>query len=397
LQTFNDPTVTVEDEFGYSVAIDGNNVLIGAQADDTNGDRVGQAHLFDATTGNLLQTFDDPTVTGVDLFGRSVAIDGNYVLVGAQSDNTNGTNVGQAHLFDATTGNLLRTFDDPTVTSNDFFGNSVAIDGNNVLIGANGHDTNGTNSVGQAHLFDATTGNLLDTFDDPTGTNFDNFGFSVAIDGDSVLIGAPFDNTMGNSVGQAHLFTLVFPSKSLISGPLIPDGMGGLEPITDVEQGPFIAIGVRDQHWAFEISIIGGDDNGGRVYVDALPSGYEVSPFFEDLETDGCPDGVCDGIGEELDCPVTVTPPRSRGRTGQTLIAIEPDGLDAGDTCTTTVYVNLRQRIRSCPTAALDDGTELNYTFPFNDGVQCFDAETLVLVAGPFDPIRFTPVGCPAP
>jgi hypothetical protein len=45
-QTFNDPTVTTADLFGISVALDGNNVLIGARRDDTNGQAVGQAHLF---------------------------------------------------------------------------------------------------------------------------------------------------------------------------------------------------------------------------------------------------------------------------------------------------------------------------------------------------------------
>ncbi|MGI9457108.1 MAG: FG-GAP repeat protein, partial [Aeoliella sp.] len=67
-QIFNDPTpspggVPEGDRFGQSVALDGNNVLLGAPYDDTNGTDVGQAHLFEATTGNLLQTFNDPTPT----------------------------------------------------------------------------------------------------------------------------------------------------------------------------------------------------------------------------------------------------------------------------------------------------------------------------------------------
>ena len=100
LQTFNDPTVTTEDYFGWSVAIDGNNVLIGAYGDDTSGYYVGQAHLFDATTGNLLQTFNDPTAwTLHDYFGNSVAIDGNNVLIGTAYDDSNGGDVGQAYLF----------------------------------------------------------------------------------------------------------------------------------------------------------------------------------------------------------------------------------------------------------------------------------------------------------
>ena len=81
------------------------------------------------------QTFNDPTVTNEDNFGDGVALDGDRVLVGAPQDDTKGTNVGQAHLFNATTGSLLRTFNDPTPGSGDRFGVSVAIDGDNVVIG----------------------------------------------------------------------------------------------------------------------------------------------------------------------------------------------------------------------------------------------------------------------
>ena len=175
LRTFDDPTVTSEDQFGSSVALEGDRVLIGARGDDTQGDLVGQAHLFDASTGALLQTFDDPTVTSSDQFGISVALSGDLVLIGAPFDDTQGNGVGQAHLFDAVTGALLQTFDDPTVTDGDFFGRSVALSGDRVLIGASADDTQGTN-VGQAHLYDATTGNLLQTFDDPTVTTTTIFG-----------------------------------------------------------------------------------------------------------------------------------------------------------------------------------------------------------------------------
>jgi len=71
--------------------------------------------VFSPAYGELIHTFDDPTVTTSDKFGVSVSIDGNNVLVGAHFDDTNGNAVGQAHLFDATTGALLRTFDDPTL------------------------------------------------------------------------------------------------------------------------------------------------------------------------------------------------------------------------------------------------------------------------------------------
>ena len=53
------------------------------------------------------------------------------------------------------------------------------------------------------------TGNLLHTFDDPTPTSGGEFGSSVALDGNNVLIGAPLGNTNSPFVGQAHLFDLL--------------------------------------------------------------------------------------------------------------------------------------------------------------------------------------------
>lgn len=207
VRTFDDPTPTEVDSFGIAVALDGKNVLIGADRDDTNGDRVGQAHLFDVN-GTLLQTFDDPTPTKADRFGRVVAIEGDNVLIGAWGDDTNGVDVGQAHLFDLS-GNLRHTFDDPTPTDKrDGFGFSVALDGNHVLIGATNHDnSDAVTDLGKAYLFDLD-GNLLQTFSDPSPTGGDRFGSSVALDGNYVVVGNHKDDTNGFNVGQAHLFDL---------------------------------------------------------------------------------------------------------------------------------------------------------------------------------------------
>ena len=252
LLTFDDPTITTFDSFGAAVAIDGNYVLVGAPGDDTKGSDVGQAYLYDKTTCDAdtsnggsdgdkvceaaLLTFDDPTITFFDLFGHSVAISGNYVLVGAPNDDTKGSFVGQAHLYDKTTcdadtsngGSVgdkvceaaLLTFDDPTVTTSDLFGSSVSIDGNNVLVGAPNDDTKDSN-VGQAHLYDKTSGALCKTFDDPTVTTSDRFGAAVAINGNNVLVGASTDDTKGPNVGQAHLFDGICKGTA-VGGELIP-------------------------------------------------------------------------------------------------------------------------------------------------------------------------------
>jgi WD40 repeat protein len=270
LRTFSDPTPTTSDEFGISVAIDNNLILIGAPLDDINGANRGQAHLFDAITGNLLRTFIDPTPTSVDTFGERVAINGGRVLIGAPGDDTNGLNVGQAHLFDVTTGNLLWTFNDPTVTEEDLFGSSVALEGNHVLIGARRDNTLGDN-VGQAHLFDATTGSLLHTFNDPTPTTQDEFGVSVALDGNHVLIGAFLDDSHGIDIGQTHLF-------DAISGNL-------LQTIDD-------PTATRDDRFGWSIAIDGeriligalGDDtngpNRGQAHLFEVPEPIVPSMLF---------------------------------------------------------------------------------------------------------------------
>ena len=81
----------------------------------------------------------------------------------------------------------------------------MALDGNRVLIGAAGGMFEA--GFGEAHLFDATTGSLLQTFDHAPRSKFDRFGESVALDGNMLLIGAPHDDTRGHYVGQAHLFS----------------------------------------------------------------------------------------------------------------------------------------------------------------------------------------------
>ena len=205
LQTFNNPTPGQYDFFGLSVSISGDKVLIGAYGDNTGVTDAGSAYLYDATTGALLQTFNNPTPGQFDYFGQSVSISGDKVLIGAIGDDTGSTNTGSVYLYDATTGALLQTFNNPTPEASDYFGQSVSISGNKVLIGAH-KDNTGVTQAGSAYLFDATTGVLLQTFNNPTPTAQDNFGYSVSISGDKVLIGAQLDNTGADNAGSAYLY-----------------------------------------------------------------------------------------------------------------------------------------------------------------------------------------------
>lgn len=215
LQTFSAPASALSNQFGVTVALDGNNVLIGSPYDNSDGTNVGRAYLYDAVSGNLLHTLSDPTITGADNFGVSLDIEGSRILVGARHDSSSGVETGQAHLFDTLTGNLLETFNDPSPTDFDWFGSSVALNGNHVLIGAR-YDENFSAYTGSAHLFNITSGNLIETFNDPTNTGADDFGVfdNIALENESILIGAAGDRSLPNNSGQAHLFVLDIPEPS---------------------------------------------------------------------------------------------------------------------------------------------------------------------------------------
>ena len=204
-QKLTAPDGANEDYFGNSVAIDGTRALVGAYGDDDNGNDSGSAYLFDTTTGSLLQKLTAPDGASGDAFGVSVAIDGTTALVGSWLDRDNGNNSGSAYLFDTTTGSLLQKLTAPDGAKGDIFGISVAIDGTTALVGAMFDDDNGNDS-GSTYLFDTTTGSLLQKLTAPDGATMDYFGFSVAIDGTTALVGAYLDDDNGSDSGSAYLF-----------------------------------------------------------------------------------------------------------------------------------------------------------------------------------------------
>ncbi|NER05128.1 MAG: hypothetical protein F6K17_22300, partial [Okeania sp. SIO3C4] len=215
------PNGSADDWFGVSVALDDNTALIGSWLDDDNGTNSGSAYLFDTTTGSLLHKFTAPDGSAFDKFGWSVALNDNIALIGAHDDDNTGVNDGSAYLFDTTTGSLLHKFTAPDASAFDFFGYSVALGDNTALIGSYLDDDNGTNS-GSAYLFDTTTGNLLQKFTAPDGSASDQFGISVALMGDTALIGSHYDGDNGPLSGSAYLFDTT--TGSLLHKFTAPDG-----------------------------------------------------------------------------------------------------------------------------------------------------------------------------
>ncbi len=187
------------------VAISGNTVVVGASSDDTGATNSGQAYVFDATSGALITTLSNPTPAEGDFFGRAVAIAGNTIVVGAYGDDAGATESGRVYTFNATSGALLETLTNPSPGQGDWFGNQLAISGNSILIGAP-HDDTGKTDIGQAYVFDATSGDLMSTLGNPTLASDDRLGRAVAVSGNRVVSGAPYDDTGATDSGQAFVF-----------------------------------------------------------------------------------------------------------------------------------------------------------------------------------------------
>ena len=109
------------------------------------------------TPSKVLNNPNAYSTSADDYFGSSVAVDGNRAVVGVSTeDDAGGTDSGKAYIFDATTGSLLRTLDNPnaySTSADDYFGTSVAISGNRVVVGAHGEDDAGGTDSGKAYIY----------------------------------------------------------------------------------------------------------------------------------------------------------------------------------------------------------------------------------------------------
>jgi hypothetical protein len=198
---------------GVSVAVDGGLAVAGAPFDDTGAPDSGVAVVFDAATGGLLHVIPNPAPATEDYFGFSVAISGSLLVVGAYRDDTWARDVGSAFVFDlsgATPTVPIATLDDPEPSEGDFFGYRVAISGTRVVVTAYYGDGMSL-EAGSAYVYDmagATPAVPVLRLSKPAPSAYDYFGGSVGISGARVVIGATGDDTAGSSHGAVYVYDL---------------------------------------------------------------------------------------------------------------------------------------------------------------------------------------------
>ena len=211
------------DGFGFAMAISGDTAVVGANREDgpTNTlNDAGAAYVFTRANGAWTQqaVLRASNAAAGDLFGFAVAIEGNTIIVGAQAEDgaTDTLNdSGAAYVFTRTgvawtEQTILRA---PNAGIDDRFGNSVAIFGDTVIVGAPREDgaTNTTSDSGAAYVF-TRTGGAWSHQSTLRASNLDAgdlFGHAVAIWGNSVIVGAHSENGVGNALndsGAAYIF-----------------------------------------------------------------------------------------------------------------------------------------------------------------------------------------------
>jgi hypothetical protein len=207
------------DYFGYSVAVSGDVAIVGGYGEDEWGSAAGAAYVFQRDWGGANNWGEKKKLPASDAgagdsFGYSVAVAGDIAIVGAYGEDAGGSDAGAAYVFQRDNGGTdswgevkKLVASDPQAA--DYFGVSVAVGGDNAVVGATYEDERGS-AAGAAYVFQRDVGGSdkwgqvkkLMADDAEAG---DHFGSGVAVGGD-IMVGAAGEDAKGSDAGAAYVF-----------------------------------------------------------------------------------------------------------------------------------------------------------------------------------------------
>jgi hypothetical protein len=208
------PLVGPNDNFGIKVAIDGDYAIVGAPGRTGLVDNSGAAYIYFRNNGVWSEqeflTADDGATD--DFFGSSVSIFGDYAVVGAYGDDIGAdANQGSVYIFHrtGTDWSQVGKFTAIDGLANDFFGYSVDIDNNTIVVGAYGDNIGANSNQGSAYVYQLSGANWLyeAKLTASDGEFGDSFGNSVSVSGSYIIVGAFLDDEGANAdQGSAYSF-----------------------------------------------------------------------------------------------------------------------------------------------------------------------------------------------
>jgi len=201
------------DSFAEAVSLDGNRAIVSASRDDDGSNDSGSVYVFDFDNGMWSES--DKLTAEADasanaLFGNTLVLDNDTVLVGAYHDNVN---AGAAFVFEydnqSMIWNRIQKLTADNSQAGNYFGTSLSLDDNIIIIGAPGSDNNG-NESGSAYVFQKISGSWQQTENIVANDGSANhkLGQAVSLSSELIVIGAPHADGHGKESGAAYIFNV---------------------------------------------------------------------------------------------------------------------------------------------------------------------------------------------
>lgn len=197
-------------QFGFAIDMDDGLIAVGAPdslgALETGADS-GIAYIFDAGTGEQLMTLRPDVLSPVGWFGRAIAIEDGVVAIWGVTNETDGTQYGTVFLFDAVTGEQLRSFvPGDHEDLNFWFGHSLDLEDG--LLAVNAQDVRGGDQVGVVQVFRIGTGELYrEVVPVDAADQHESFGTSISMDNGSIAVLSMIDDGLDRR-GAVYTFDI---------------------------------------------------------------------------------------------------------------------------------------------------------------------------------------------
>ncbi|MCC7517988.1 MAG: filamentous hemagglutinin N-terminal domain-containing protein [Verrucomicrobiae bacterium] len=203
--TIHNPNMTPGDAFGSCLAALGPDKLLVGAPNTTVAGFSGAGKVYGYDTGGYLGfSLDSPVPSTGAMFGRAIAGSIDTFLVGAPFDSAHDYEAGRVFLFDDS-GAYLREFLTP-LEYGDHFGFAVALQGGTPVIGAPGRTVNGASGAGMVFVFQGDDGGLLYEIENPEPDVGDHFGAAIQHVGNSLVVGTPDDSFQAAGAGAVYIF-----------------------------------------------------------------------------------------------------------------------------------------------------------------------------------------------
>jgi hypothetical protein len=272
-QRLTAPDAAPGQQFGASVALSADTLVIGAlYGEGAPGVPSGAAYVFVRSGGvwSHQQKLAPAGPTPVEWFGFFVAVAGDTAVVGAPLDSTSGVYSGAAHVFVRSAGawGPPLKLQHPAPGAGDQFGFCVSLSGDTLAVGARYDDTAAGEDAGSAHVFvrSGPAWPLQQSLAAADSAAGDWFGWAVAVDGDTAAVGANYDdNAGGENAGAVYVFTRTGPVWTELQKLTAADSQAGADFGTALAfSGSTLLVGALADDTPTEL-------NAGAAYVFVRP------------------------------------------------------------------------------------------------------------------------------